>query len=140
MVTAVCVDASLVVRLYLPDERSAAVDTLFSRWMQDNVSLIGPPLLYAETPSILRQAVFLGRIDPELGQLAFEGFCSLGIAIVSPNDLHVRAWELAKEHGQRRIYDSMYLAVAQVQGCDLWTGDTRMANAINLPWVKRVGP
>ena len=139
MATAVCVDASLVVRLYLPDERSAAVNTLFSRWIQDNVSLIGPPLLYAETPSILRQAVFLGLFDPELGQLAFEGLCNLDIAVVSTNDLHVRAWELAREHGQRRIYDSMYLAVAQAEGCDLWTGDARLANAVDLPWVKGVG-
>ncbi len=32
-----------------------------------------------------------------------------------------------------------YLAVAATLGCDLWTGDRRLVNAVNAPWVRWVG-
>ena len=135
----VCVDASLVVTLLLPDEQTAAVEYLFSEWAHESTRLISPPLLYAEAPSAILRAQFEGRIDAEDAERAFGDFCDLGIAVVSTNDLHVRAWELAKEHGQRRIYDSMYLALAQAEGCELWTADLRLANSVARPWVKWVG-
>jgi len=135
----VCVDASLVLKLLLPDELNAEVDSLFSRWIQDNTTLVSPPLLYAEVPSVLRGAVYFGRINLEEGERAFEAFCELDVAISNRTDLHILAWELAKEHRQPRIYDSMYLAVARSEGCDLWTGDLRLTNAVNAPWVRWVG-
>ena len=135
----VCVDASLVVTLLLPDERTAEVEFLFSEWTHEGTRLISPPLLYAEAPSAVLRAQFEGRIDPEDAGRAFGDFCDLDIAVVSANDLYIRAWELAKEHEQRRIYDSMYLALAQAEGCELWTGDLRLANSVDRPWVKWVG-
>ena len=135
----ICVDASLVLKLLLTDELNAEVDSLFSRWAQDSTTVIGPPLLYAEVPSVLREAVYFGRINPEEGERSFEAFCELDIAISNRADLHILAWALAKEHRQPRIYDSMYLAVARSEECDFWTGDLRLANAVNAPWVKWVG-
>ena len=134
-----CVDASLVLMLLLSDENRAQADALFSTWAEDNVVLVSPPLLYAEVPSVLRQAVYIGRITPEEGERAFETFRDIDIRVSTRADLHLLAWELAKEHRQPRIYDSMYLAVARSEGCDFWTGDLRVANAVNAPWVRWVG-
>ena len=135
----VCVDASLVLMLLLPDEHSEGVETLWSHWEQDQITLLGPPLLYAEVPSVLREAVFFGRIKPEEGERAFEAFFDMPIAISSRPDLHLLAWHLAKMHNRPKLYDSMYLAVAQAESCELWTGDRRLFNAVNLPWVKWIG-
>ena len=137
--SSICVDASLILKLLLPDELNASVTLLFSRWAQNSTTLVSPPLIYAEVPSVLRVAVYFGRISLEEGERAFEAFCELDIAIIKREDLHILAWELAKEHSQPRIYDSMYLAVARSEGCDFWTGDLRLANAVNAPWVKWVG-
>jgi predicted nucleic acid-binding protein len=134
----VCLDASLVVILLLPDERREFVRALWARWQAEGAILLGPPLLFAEVPSVLREAVFFGRLSQEEGEEAFETFCAMGIAVSRRPDLHRLAWELAKQHRRPRVYDSFYLAAAQAEGCDLWTGDRRLANAVRLPWVKSV--
>jgi predicted nucleic acid-binding protein len=132
------VDASLVLILLLPDERREFVRALWARWQAEGMTLLGPPLLFAEVPSVLRAAVFFDRLGPEEGDEAFETFCAMGIAVSRRPDLHRLAWELAKQHRRPRVYDSFYLAVAQAEGCELWTGDRRLVNAVRLPWVRSV--
>ena len=135
----VCVDASLVVMLLLPEgERSERAEALWARWQAEGMTPLGPPLLFAEVPSVLRGAVFFGRLSPSEGDDAFETFCAMGIAVSRRPVLHRLAWELAKQHRRPRVYDSFYLAAAQAEGCELWTGDRRLANAVGLPWVKLV--
>lgn len=135
----VCVDASLVLTLLLSDERSENVEALWSQWRREQIMPFGPPLLYAEVPSVLRRAVFYGRLTSQAGDLTFENFCELGIAISTQTNLHLLAWELAKTHNRPRAYDTMYLAAAQAEGCDLWTGDRRLVNAVDLSWVRWLG-
>ena len=135
----VCVDASLVLTLLLPEERSEHVEELWTQWRREQTVLFGPPLLYAEVPSVLRQAVFHRRLSSQAGDAAFQDFCGLGITISTRTDLHFLAWQLAKVHNRPRAYDTMYLAAAQAEGCDLWTGDRRLVNAVDLPWVRWLG-
>lgn len=134
-----CVDASLVLTLLLPEELTARVGRLWHHWVSAGDELVGPPLLFAEVASVLRAAVFFRRISPERGQLAFDAFLSLGIRQVDPPDLQQRAWALARAHNRPRAYDAQYLAVAAALGCELWTGDRRLARAIPLPGVKWIG-
>lgn len=135
----VCVDASLLLMRLLPNERDERVMALLDSWAEDRVIVLGPPLLYAEVPSVIREAVFFNRISPEEGDRAFNTFCNMGIAVSTRPNLHLLAWDLAKRYNRRRVYDSFYLAAAQAEGCELWTGDRRLANAVNLPWVRCVG-
>jgi predicted nucleic acid-binding protein len=48
---------------------------------------------------------------------------------------------LAKKFDRPAAYDSHYLALAEMLGCELWTGDRRLYNAVKdeLPWVKWLG-
>lgn len=135
----VCVDADVVITRLLPDERNERVEALWSQWLRDQDDQFGPPLLYAEVPSVLRQAVVSGRISPEEGDLAFATFCDMDIELSTRPDLHIAAWRLAKLHRLSRVYDAMYLAAAQAEGCELWTLDRRLVNAVNLPWVRWAG-
>jgi predicted nucleic acid-binding protein len=135
----VCVDANLVLRLLMPDERNERAEALWSSWARGGVTRLGPPLLYAEVTSVIRESVFFGRITPGQGAAAFEEFCGMAIAISTRPNLHLLAWELARRFNRRRAYDSFYLAAAQAEGCELWTGDQRLFNAVSLPWVRWVG-
>ena len=135
----VCVDANILVARLLPDERSAPLEALWSQWQREDITPFGPPLLYAEVPSVLRMAVHFGRISTTEGDRAFQDFNDLAIDISRRTDLHIMAWAIAKTYNQSRIYDSMYLAAAQAEGCELWTLDRRLVNAVNLPWVRWAG-
>ena len=135
----VCVDASLALMLLLPHELTEQTETLWRQWFEDGTELVTPALFFAEVTSVLRESVYFGRILPDEGESAFNVFLKLGIRSVDPADLQSRAWELAKKYNRPRAYDAQYLAVATSLGCELWTGDRRLVNAIREPWLKWVG-
>ena len=129
------VDASLVLNLLLPDEPDQRLADLWSEWIESQTIPFGPPLIYAEVPSALRRSVHSGRISAEAGESAFDDFGRFGIVITWRTNLHIMAWAFAKTYNQSRIYDSMYLAAAQAEGCELWTMDQRLVNTVKLSWV-----
>ncbi len=135
----VCVDASLVLQVLLPDARTPEVDGLWDAWSAQETDLVSPPLFFAEVTSVLRLQVHLRRIEAEFGERAFSLFMRMRVRVVSPPDLQPRAWALAKEHGLPRAYDAQYLAVADSLACELWTADGRLARAVRVPWLRLVG-
>lgn len=126
----VCVDASLVLHLLLPDERDPGTEALWRGWAAAGIEVIGPALLYAEVTSVIRLRVVIGRLTADEGEEAFAAFNALGIARVDRDDLHIRAWQLAKQYQTRRAYDMMYLALAQLEDLELWTGDERLSTRL----------
>ncbi|MBI2305324.1 MAG: type II toxin-antitoxin system VapC family toxin [Chloroflexi bacterium] len=135
----VCVDASLALMLLLPHDLTPQADALWQSWAADDTNTVSPPLFFAEVTSVLRECVYIGRLGAEEGKSAFSAFMNLGIRGIHPAHLQARAWRLAKEHNRPRAYDAQYLALADLLGCELWTGDRRLVNALHLPWVKWVG-
>lgn len=126
----VCVDASFVLHLLLPDERDAGVDAFWQSWATAGTQAIGPVLLYTEVTSVIRLRVATGRLRADEGDAVFAAFNVLGIRRVDRDDLHLRAWELAKHYQTRRAYDMTYLALAQLEDVDFWTGDERLVNTV----------
>ncbi|MFW6195685.1 MAG: type II toxin-antitoxin system VapC family toxin [Chloroflexota bacterium] len=135
----VCVDASLVLPLFIPEQLSAQARALWRGWVSRTVDRVAPPLLQAEVTSVVRQAVYRGRLQPDEGEAAFQMFCALRIQILESRDLHRQAWQLARRFQQPRAYDAFYLAAAREAGCDLWTGDRRLVNSLRVPWVRWIG-
>ena len=141
----VCVDASFVLHLVLPDERDATIDARWQTWAAAGTEVIGPALLYAEVTSVLRLRVTTGRLTPDEGDAIFAAFNALGIRRVDRDDLHQRAWQLAKKYQTRRAYDMTYLALAQLEDVELWTGDERLVNTVGageprLRWMPATTP
>jgi predicted nucleic acid-binding protein len=140
-VAEVCVDASLVVAWYLPEEFSDRAFELKERWAGEGKELVAPVMLASEVPSALRQAVYRGRIFPGEGDEAFETFLDSPIRIVQPENLLSRAWEIAKAVNAPRLYDAFYIALADIEGCELWTADRRLTNLVRsrFPHVHWLG-
>lgn len=140
----VCVDASLVLHLLLPDERDASTEALWHGWATAGIVVIGPALLYAEVTSVIRLRVATGRLTSDEGDKAFAAFNALGITRLDRDDLHLRAWQLTKQYQTRRAYDMLYLALAQLEDLELWTGDERVVNTIGggdarVRWIPATG-
>jgi predicted nucleic acid-binding protein len=137
----VCVDASLVLKLVLGEDDSPRAIGLWRHWIDESVTVAAPPLLAYEVTSVLRTKVYRGLLAPETGDEAFREIHAQGIHYVVPENLHIRAWELAKRLHRPAAYDAHYLALAKILGCEFWTADARLAIAVKekLPWVRHLG-
>lgn len=137
----VCVDASLVVAWFLPEEFSDEAFALKERWVSEGVELVAPVMLASEVPSALRQAVYRGRVLPTEGDEAFATFLEMPIRTIQPESLLSRAWEIGKAVNAPRLYDVFYVALADIEGCELWTADRRLINLVRprFPHVHWLG-
>ncbi len=135
----VCVDASLVLSLLLLDDLTPQAQALWQQWARQGVERVTAPLFFAEVTSVLREGVYHGRLKAEEGDEAFTDFMELPVRSVSPGYLQPQAWSVAKRYNRPRAYDAQYIAVAVMLGCELWTGDRRLVNAIDVPWVRWIG-
>lgn len=135
----VCLDASFVVSRLSPDEFTEQANRLWRTWTESGARLIAPPIILSEVTSVLRNHVHRGILSADDGEIAFRGFLEMPIEIVEPPDLRERAWSLARDFNRPNAYDAFYVALAQAEGCDLWTGDKRMFNSFRLPNLRLLG-
>jgi predicted nucleic acid-binding protein len=123
----VVVDASVVLKLLLPEEHSETVHRVWSRWVERDTELVAPFLLAYEVVSVLRNKVVRGELTPEGGDAAFVAFRSQEIALRHPDGIEEKAWALAKTWKLHTTYDATYLALAELLDYELWTADRRFA-------------
>lgn len=138
---AVVVDASLAVMWVLPEPHSARALALASNLLGSGIDLLAPPLMQAEVTNAVYKRVRRGEIDLDRAQEALDIVSSFGVQILSTPDLYHSALSLAQRFGRSASCDACYLALAESRGCEVWTGDERLYNAVRseLPWVRWVG-
>jgi predicted nucleic acid-binding protein len=70
--TEVCVDASLAIKVVVPEAGSDRADALFNQWADEETQLIAPMFFEVESDSILRQKASLRReLTADQAQRAF---------------------------------------------------------------------
>lgn len=135
----VCVDASLALTWLLASQANKSANVLRQEWYEKGVELTGPPIFHAEVTSVLRGEVFFKRLLPEEGEEVFSIYLDIPIRTVDKPEIYWRAWQLAKEFNLPVCYDMCYLAVAELENCELWTLDRRLVNAVRgnkrVKWV-----
>ncbi|AKX93012.1 hypothetical protein MTHERMOG20_22880 [Moorella thermoacetica] len=137
----VCVDACLVVKLVINEPDSALADALFAWWQEQGVQLIAPVFCPVEIDSVIRRRTVITtpeeRLTPEQAEIAFEAVQAIPLKTISVPGQRRRGWELAKELKLPVVYDSHYLALAELRNCDFWTSDARLYNNVKgrLPYV-----
>jgi len=133
-VNKVCIDASLVLKLVLNEPDSGVAEALFAYWQAEGYTFIAPAFCPAEVDTVLRRKTVVGRqgerLAPEQAQAAFEAALAIPLKIITHPKLRRRAWELARELGLPVVYDSYYLAVAELNNCEFWTADEKLARAV----------
>lgn len=133
------VDASFAFRLLFPGPTSAPFQELAGQWAHDGSELIAPTLWLYEMTSALCKTVRLGELGSSDGKRALDLVHRLGVRLISPDDALARsAFEWILRLNRAAAYDSFYLALAEELGCELWTADRRLFNAVDLPWVRCV--
>jgi predicted nucleic acid-binding protein len=102
-----------------------------------------PHLVASEVTNILRQRMRRGQPRLSLAEATqlLQHFLGLPLELLGPAGLYELAIALADRHNLPAAYDAHYLALAQLLGCDFWTADQLLVNALggSLPFVKWVG-
>ncbi len=134
----VVVDASLALRWVLKDEKEAKVDALIYQWAISLTDMVAPPLFLAEIANALYLAFKRQRLNAEETRLAMNTILQMGVRMSEPPGLHLRSLDLAIDHTLTNAYDAQYMALAELEHCELWTADERLVKTVRpVPaWLK----
>ena len=136
----VVVDASVVLKWQLNDEEYVAQATALRNdyYVRGAVRVIAPQLLIYEIANGIATAARQKRIAPDKAIEALNNLMSLDVELRQVKPL--RILELALKHNLAS-YDTAYLALAESEECDLWTGDRAFYLAVKseYPRVKWIG-
>jgi predicted nucleic acid-binding protein len=116
------VDASVAIKWLNPSEALAdRANTVRDDYEQGQISLLVPAFWDYEVTNGINKAVARGDLSEQEGR-------------------EQESYDLARKY-QRSVYDSWYLSLAEEIGCEFWTADRRLYNAVkdNLGFVKWIG-
>jgi len=132
MSSQVVIDASLATMWAVPETHSGRALSLAERWAEENTRLLSPCLMLAEANNALTLAT---------ARAALQIILRFAVEIREEPGLQDRAMALAHELRRPTTYDCQYLALAEHYGCELWTGDERLYNAVRrrFRWVRWIG-
>ncbi len=137
----VCVDASLIVALLVPERYTNQATNLWEAWINQDVKIVAPSLLGYEVTSALYRKEFRGIVTPDDGKSALQQFINLEIENITLPELHYFATALASQCQRPNIYDAHDLALASHLASALWTADERLYNPVKdkftfIHWVE----
>jgi predicted nucleic acid-binding protein len=138
----IVLDASVAIAAMFPIQVDVDVLGQLAHWLEQDVRLVAPDLFLAECTSAVRKLVHANAIRLREADAALDGLFAYKVAMLPITPAHCRAaFAWAERLGQSRIYDGLYLAVAEEVGAELWTADRRLANAarqVGVGWVRTV--
>ncbi len=136
----VVVDVSLALKWVVPEEYSEAALVLRSQWQARGEYLISPPIFGSEVTNALYQMIRRGRLQPGDAKEALNALMP-SVSIVEPVGLYNAAFTIAEQLEMKATYDALYVALAEADGCDLWTADQKLVRAARttFPRVRWIG-
>ncbi|MBX3065643.1 MAG: type II toxin-antitoxin system VapC family toxin [Anaerolineae bacterium] len=94
-----------------------------------------------ELIAVLRKSVYRRRLTTEEAREKLKEATLLRVVTFINDTFLQRAYQLAEQFNRPSSYDAQYLAVAEQLGCEFWTADEKLYNAVSesLSWVKWLG-
>lgn len=123
--TSIVVDASVVIKWFLPEVHSDVAQHL----LQQDYRYFAPDLLFAETANVVWKKVQRGELRDTDGSRLVRDLGGVAIELVTARALMTDAYALAIVSG-RTVYDALYLALAIRLKTHLITADERLVNAL----------
>jgi predicted nucleic acid-binding protein len=122
-------DPSVALKVVLPEADSARAIRLRDEYANGVHTLLAPDLFTAELANGRVAAERQSRIKPGESALLLRDLLLNAPAFSPSNPLLVRAMEVALAT-RRAVYDCVYLALAEREGCELVTADDQFARGL----------
>lgn len=134
----VCIDACVAAKWVLPEEGSDLALEIYRKSREQGLMVIAPPHMPVEVVNAIRRRVARELITQTEADELLSAFLDFSVSLATPAGLYESALRLAEQFDRPTIYDTHYVALAQIAGCDLWTADMRLLNALDgrLRFVK----
>ncbi len=143
MKDAVVVDASIALKWVLDEPDSDIAQILLAEWIDKGLVILAPALLAYEATNSLYRIARKGEITRDRARQALIKilFTGLEFDFSQGASLSMKAMELSERFDRPATYDSHYLALAEREGCEFWTADTRLWNSIKgkFSWARWMG-
>ena len=128
------VDASIILKWFLNEEDSDKALILKEKYMQKEILLIIPDLLFIEVANVLKYK----KQNLEKINMANEYLWDLQLNIKGINkDFLYKAIEISLKYNLT-VYDSIYIALAQSYDCELITADEELAKCPNVKLLNEI--
>jgi predicted nucleic acid-binding protein len=134
----ICVDASVATKWALTEEdRDLALD-LYNTSREAGEPIIAPHFMPIEVTNAIWRRVVQGFIGLADAEERLRVFLEFQVELTAPRESYQAALALSDRFRRPAVYDMHYVALAQIAGCELWTADQRLLNALagRLPFVK----
>ena len=134
----VVIDASVAVKWVVPEEETDLARKLYGDAQGSDTTLLVPPHFSIEVTNALRKKTWRDEITPVDATQALQTFLDFTFSMAEPPGLYQRALQLANLYNRRAVYDSHYVALAAIFGCDFWTADSNLVNvmASDMPFIR----
>ena len=136
----VCIDASVAVKWVIPEEDSELAQRLYEHSLAESDTVIAPPHMPVEVLNAIRKRVSRRDLTPVEADEAATAFLDFAVSLAAPRDMHMKSMSLALQFDRPTVYDTHYVALAQIAECVMWTADKRLLNALGgrLPFVRDI--
>jgi predicted nucleic acid-binding protein len=134
------IDAGIGWRLFTPNLSQEPIVDQLTALRVAGVHVAAPTLWRYEVTSLLTKALHFEQLTQGEVETAIQLSVKFSIHLMLPDAyLTSAALEWTIRLRRAAAYDGFYLALAQHLGCELWTTDRRLVNAVAEPWVRLVG-
>lgn len=131
------VDASVVIKWYIPEKLSEQADLFLEESVVAGAPLLAPDLLIAEVGNILWKKQRLGELSPSEASHILETIGeSLPLQLYESLSLMSSAWKIACTF-DRTFYDALYVALAQQQDALFITADEKLVSALRRGQLRK---
>lgn len=130
------IDTSVDIKTYVQEQDSGQAVRLRNEYHQGVHELIAPDIFPTEMCNVLMILERSGKIKPGQADLFFMQCLRELPPLLPAVPLLPRALEIAKQFRQT-VYDCLYIALAEREGCELVTADDKLVKAVQptLPFV-----
>ena len=123
------IDASVLIKFYVPEILSDKAEELLTRVEQGDVMLLAPDLIYPEAGNILWKKQRMKELTRSEVEEITDAIISLPLKIETSKLLLPLAMDIGMAYGIT-IYDALYLSMARIYEIKMMTADRKLADVM----------